>query len=79
MIISGQTEHQDVAYALAVAEHVLNGRGAVRVHGGGFAGTILAFVPRDMTANFKTAVEAQLFPGACTQMAIRPVGCAQVF
>lgn len=79
VIISGQTEHQDVAYALALAEHVLNGRGAVRVHGGGFAGTILAFVPRDMTADFKTAVEAQLFPGACTQMSIRPVGCAQVF
>ncbi len=78
VIISGQTVHQEVAYALAVAERALKGRGAVRVHGGGFAGTILAFVPRDDIAGFKQDVEARLFPGACTQMSIRPVGCAQI-
>ena len=37
--------HQDMAVALAVAEKALNGKGACRVHGGGFAGTIQAFVP----------------------------------
>ncbi len=79
VIISGQTEHQDVAYSLAVAEHALKGRGAVRVHGGGFAGTILAFVPNEDIERFKAEVEAQLFPGACTLMSIRPIGCAQVF
>ena len=79
VIISGQIKHQDVAYALAVAEYALDGRGAFRVHGGGFAGTILAIVPNDITDSFKQEVEAQLFPGACTLMAIRPVGCIQVF
>lgn len=79
VIISGQTEHQDVAYALAVAEHALAGRGAVRVHGGGFAGTILAFVPADAADAFRKSVEDRLFPGACTRMSIRPIGCAQVF
>lgn len=79
VIISGQTEQQDVAYALAVAEHALKEKGAFRVHGGGFAGTILAIVPVDMGEGFKKDVEAQLFPGACTLMAIRPIGCAQVF
>lgn len=79
VIISGQTDHQEVAYALAISEYALNGRGAVRVHGGGFAGTILAFVPNDAVDQFKQEVEAQLFPGACTQMSIRPIGCAQVF
>ena len=79
VIISGQKEQQAVAYSLAIAERALNGRGAVRVHGGGFAGTILAFVPVDMADSFRDEVEAQLFPGACTRMAIRPVGCAQVF
>ena len=79
VIISGQKEHQDVAYALAIANHALKGRGVVRVHGGGFAGTILAFVPVDMTESFKAEVEAQLFPGACVKMSIRPIGCAQVF
>ena len=79
VIISGQTEHQDVAYALAIAEHALKGKGAFRVHGGGFAGTILAIVPVDEMNSFKKEVEAQLFPGACTLMSIRPIGCAQVF
>ncbi len=79
VIISGQTEHQDVAYALAIAEHALKGKGAFRVHGGGFAGTILAIVPVDEINRFKKEVEAQLFPGACTLMSIRPIGCAQVF
>ena len=79
VIISGQTDHQEVAYALAISEYALKGRGAVRVHGGGFAGTILAFVPNDAVDEFKREVEAQLFPGACTQMSIRPVGCAQLF
>ena len=79
VIISGQTEHQDVAYSLAVAEYALKGKGAYRVHGGGFAGTIMAFVPVADVETFKQEVEAQLFPGACTLMSIRPVGCAQVF
>lgn len=79
VIISGQKEHQDVAFALAVAEKALKGRGAFRVHGGGFAGTILAIVPVENSESFKQDVEAQLFPGACTLMSIRPVGCAQVF
>ena len=79
VIISGQKEHQDVAFALAVAEKALKGRGAFRVHGGGFAGTILAIVPVENSESFKQEVEAQLFPGACTLMSIRPVGCAQVF
>ena len=74
VIISGQTEHQDVAYALAIAEHALKGKGAFRVHGGGFAGTILAIVPVDEMNSFKKEVEAQLFPGACTLMSIRPIG-----
>ena len=78
VIISGQTEHQDVAYALAAAEHALKGRGAVRVHGGGFAGTILAFVPIDAAESFREEVDACLFPGACIKMSIRPIGCAQV-
>lgn len=38
-------EKQDMSVALALAESILDGRGAVRVHGGGFAGTIQAFVP----------------------------------
>ena len=49
--------HQDMAIALTVAEKALNGEGACRVHGGGFAGTIQAFVPLEKVSAFKKTVE----------------------
>lgn len=79
VIISGHKEHQEVAYALAVCDHALNGEGAVRVHGGGFAGTVLAFVPIAKAEAFEAEVERCLFKGACCKLSIRPAGCAQVF
>ena len=60
--------------ALAVAEHLLDGVGAFRVHGGGFAGTIQAFVPLDKVASFKEGMDALLGEGACQVLFIRPVG-----
>ena len=65
---------QPVAVALAVAEHLLGGRGASRVHGGGFAGTILAFVPLEMVAGFRKGMDGLLGDGACRVTYIRPVG-----
>ena len=47
VIPAGYKEHQDMAIALALCEKYLCGRGAYRVHGGGFAGTVQAFVPFD--------------------------------
>ena len=74
VIPAGYKEHQDVAVALALCEHFLNGRGAYRVHGGGFAGTVQAFVPFDMLEEFKTGVESALGEGACHVLSIRPQG-----
>ena len=65
---------QPVALALAVAEHLLGGRGASRVHGGGFAGTIQAFVPLDQVPDFQARMDALLGKGACRVTYIRPVG-----
>lgn len=65
---------QPMAYALAAAEHALAGRGACRVHGGGFAGTIQAFVPLEMVNSFRTEMDAALFAGACSTLSIRPIG-----
>ena len=45
--VSGSVQHQEVAYTLAACEAALAGKGAYRVHGGGFAGTIQAFVPQE--------------------------------
>ncbi len=74
VIPTGATAHQEVALALALARHLLGGRGACRVHGGGFAGTIQAFVPDDMLEAFRTGIEAVLGAGSCHVLAIRPTG-----
>ena len=62
--------------ALALAEHLLGGEGAFRVHGGGFAGTIQAFVPLHRLEAFRMGMEAALGEGMCHVLAIRPVGGA---
>lgn len=74
VIPAGWKEHQEVAFALALAEKLLNGRGAVRVHGGGFAGTIQTFVPNDMLDGFCAGMEAALGKGSCHVMVIRKEG-----
>jgi galactokinase len=74
VIPAGYTTHQDMAVAIAVAKQALRGTGAVRVHGGGFAGTIQAFVPLDMLETFRAEVEAVLGAGSCHVLSIRPVG-----
>ncbi len=66
--------HQAVAVALAVGRELLGGRGAIRVHGGGFAGTIQAFVPDDLLDTFKTGMEELLGLGSCHVLHIRPFG-----
>ncbi len=74
VIPAGYTAHQDVAVALALCEHYLAGRGACRVHGGGFAGTVQAFVPFDLLEAFRTGIDAVLGEGACHVLSIRPQG-----
>ena len=76
--VSGESHEQGLALALCLAESLLGGKGAFRVHGGGFAGTIQAFVPADMTEDFKTAMDAAFGRGACSVLRIRPVGAARV-
>ncbi len=70
----GATRSQDMAVALTAAEIALAGRGACRVHGGGFAGTIQAFVPLDGLSAFRERITAALGSNCCHVMSIRPVG-----
>ena len=65
---------QPVAVALAMAGSYLNGEGARRVHGGGFAGTIQAYVPLPLLESFREGMDALLGEGACRVTSIRPVG-----
>ena len=74
VIPAGYTAHQDVALALGLCEHYLNGKGAYRVHGGGFAGTVQAFVPVEILESFRAGIDAVLGEGACHVLSIRPQG-----
>ena len=74
VIPAGYKAHQDVALSLALCEHYLSGRGAYRVHGGGFAGTVQAFVPFDILDAFVDGIDAVLGKGACHVLSIRPQG-----
>ena len=74
VIPAGYKAHQDVAVALALCEHYLEGRGAYRVHGGGFAGTVQAFVPYDILDSFVAGIDGALGTGACHVLSIRPQG-----
>ncbi len=69
-----EPEHQEVALTIALCTELLGGRGAVRVHGGGFAGTVQAYVPLDELDSFKEQVEAVLGENHCHILKIRPVG-----
>ncbi len=72
---SGATPaRQEILLALAMAEKLLAGKGAVRVHGGGFAGTIQAFVPAEMLQQFKMGMEHVFGESACHVLNIRPAG-----
>ena len=77
VIPAGYKRHQDVALALAMCEHFLQGRGAYRVHGGGFAGTVQAFVPFDILESFRAGIDGVLGEGACHVLSIRPQGGVQ--
>ena len=71
---AGATQHQEVAVALALCDVLLKGRGAYRVHGGGFAGTVQAFVPVDMLEEFGNGIERVLGEGSCHVLRIRNEG-----
>ena len=74
VVPTGNTAHQELAMTLALAAKLLGGRGACRVHGGGFAGTIQAFVPMDLLEEFRAGMDAVLGQGACQVLSIRPEG-----
>lgn len=65
---------QGLSLAICVAEQVLAGEGVIRVHGGGFAGTIQALIPSNRLDAFCTAMEGVFGKGCCHALRLRPVG-----
>ena len=74
VIPAGYVKQQAMAVALGLCEHYLQGRGAYRVHGGGFAGTVQAFVPFELLESFRAGIDGALGAGACHVLSIRPQG-----
>ncbi len=70
--------HQGLSTALYLAEAILGDEGAYRVHGGGFAGTIQAFVPDAKLEQFKSSMEKVFGEGSCYVLSIRPFGGTEV-
>ena len=72
-VYAPQTD-QSLSLALCLAEQILQGRGAWRIHGGGFAGTTLNFVPADTVDRFVEIMDRTFGKGACKVLNIRPEG-----
>ncbi len=70
--------NQAMTLALALSNNILNSEGATRVHGGGFGGTILAFVPKKIQDTYIERMENVFGKNACTELSIRPVGTTNV-
>jgi galactokinase len=71
-------KEQGVSLALALSEMVLKGQGAWRVHGGGFAGTIQAFVPQNLLDKYISTLEHVYGKGSCHNLFIRNAGSIKV-
>lgn len=74
--VAGQTD-EPLALALEMSRRILSGKGAWRIHGGGFAGTILTFVPNDMLKTFTRKMEDVFGAHSCTVLDIRHAGAIQ--
>lgn len=68
------SDNQEMPLALEMSRRMLEGKGAWRIHGGGFAGTILAFVPSKDVAQYADAMNAVFGENATTVLNIRPEG-----
>ena len=70
---------QAMTLALALSEKYLGKKGACRVHGGGFGGTILTFVPKADRAGYIAEMEGVFGESACTELSVRPTGTTKVW
>ena len=70
--------HQNVSVALAVSDTILGNNGVCRVHGGGFAGTIQAFVKNDTVKEYKETLDSVFGEGACAVLKVRKYGGMKV-
>lgn len=75
---SSATKEQGLSLAIALSQHILDGEGAVRIHGGGFAGTIQAYVPDHLLSRYIKEMEALFGEGSCCRIAFRKMDAARI-
>ena len=73
-----KTSEQGISLALALSELFLEGHGVCRVHGGGFAGTMQAFVPVEMVEEYKNYMEKYFGKDSCYVLQVRTDGGRKV-
>lgn len=71
-------QNQGVSIGLAVSESILGNHGVSRVHGGGFAGTIQAFVEDSFVENYREMLDSVFGEGSCHVLKVRPFGGIKV-
>lgn len=76
--IYARPNEEQMALAIALTRRFLKGAGAVRVHGGGFAGTIQAYVPLSCLEAYRTFIEKVFGKGSCIPLMIRPEGAVMM-
>lgn len=67
-------ENQGIPLALMLSKRFLSGGGAARVHGGGFAGTVQAFVPKYLADDYARQMDSVFGEGSCRILTVRAVG-----
>ena len=75
---NSDVQHQNVSLALSLSEYFLGDNGVCRVHGGGFAGTIQAFVKNDAVADYQEKMNQVFGNGACSVLKVRKYGGMKV-
>ena len=75
---SKDPSQQGITLALAISEKTLHGAGAYRVHGGGFAGTIQAFVPNELAEKYRDVMDSVFGEGSCKKLRIRNAGGTRI-
>ena len=76
--VPGAVDHQALPVCLAMCDELMDGDGAFRIQGGGFAGTVEAFVPDHMLERFISKMEEVLIRGSCHVLSIRPLGAVRL-
>jgi galactokinase len=71
-------DRQAIPLALEIGRQILNGAGAIRVHGGGFAGAVQAFVPLSLVPAFQEGMEQVFGPGCCLFLSFRSAAACQI-